>query len=114
MGHELCASCVGRRIADTVGHLIDRVLPEVPVWQWVLSLPFALRSELERPRGSGRSCCPCYRSSAQSLRRSSRRSAPAHGAHLTGHLAGGENGGPLFGRLGSTAGRVSRNSISRL
>jgi len=30
-------------MADTAAHLIDRVLPIVPVRQWVLSLPFALR-----------------------------------------------------------------------
>jgi hypothetical protein len=33
-------------MADTAAHLIDRVLPEVPVRQWVLSLPFALRYRL--------------------------------------------------------------------
>ena len=31
---------------DTAAHLVDRVLPEVPVRQWVLSLPFALRYRL--------------------------------------------------------------------
>jgi hypothetical protein len=30
-------------MADTAAHLVDRVLPEVPVRQWVLSLPFGLR-----------------------------------------------------------------------
>jgi hypothetical protein len=30
-------------MADTAAQLVDRVLPEVPVRQWVLSLPFALR-----------------------------------------------------------------------
>jgi hypothetical protein len=30
-------------MADTAAHLVDRVLPVVPVRQWVLSLPFALR-----------------------------------------------------------------------
>jgi hypothetical protein len=33
-------------MADTAAHLVDRVLPEVPVRQWVLSLPFALRYRL--------------------------------------------------------------------
>ncbi len=41
-----CPSCGGRRMADTAAHLVDRVLPEVPVRQWVLSLPFALRYRL--------------------------------------------------------------------
>jgi hypothetical protein len=33
-------------MADTAAHLVDRVLPEVPVRQYVLSLPFALRYRL--------------------------------------------------------------------
>jgi hypothetical protein len=45
-GRGFCPSCGGRRMADTAAHLIDRVLPEVPVRQWVLSLPFALRYRL--------------------------------------------------------------------
>ena len=34
-----CPSCGGRRMADTAAHLVDRVLPRVPVRQWVLTLP---------------------------------------------------------------------------
>jgi len=45
-GRGFCPSCGGRRMADTAAHLIDRVLSEVPVRQWVLSLPFALRYRL--------------------------------------------------------------------
>ncbi len=30
-------------MADTAAHLMDRVLPEAPVRQWVLSLPYSLR-----------------------------------------------------------------------
>jgi hypothetical protein len=30
-------------MADTAAHLLDRVLPEVPVRQWVLTLPYPLR-----------------------------------------------------------------------
>ncbi len=45
-GRGFCPSCGGRRMADTAGHLVDRVLPEVPVRQWVLSLPHALRYRL--------------------------------------------------------------------
>ena len=33
-------------MADTAAHLVDRVIPRVPVRQWVLSLPFALRYKL--------------------------------------------------------------------
>ncbi len=30
-------------MADTAAHLVDRVIPAVPVRQWVLTLPFAQR-----------------------------------------------------------------------
>ena len=33
-------------MADTAAHLVDRVLPEAPIRQWVLSLPFNLRYRL--------------------------------------------------------------------
>ena len=33
-------------MADTAAHLVDRVFPEVPVRQWVLSLPHAVRYRL--------------------------------------------------------------------
>ena len=33
-------------MADTAAHLVDRLLPEAPVRQWVLSLPFSLRYHL--------------------------------------------------------------------
>lgn len=42
-GRVWCPSCGGRRMADTAAHLVNRVLPVVPVRQWVLSVPFALR-----------------------------------------------------------------------
>ncbi|MBW2727016.1 MAG: transposase zinc-binding domain-containing protein [Deltaproteobacteria bacterium] len=38
-GRGFCPSCGGRRMADTAACLVDRVLPEVPVRQWVLTLP---------------------------------------------------------------------------
>ena len=30
-------------MADTAAHLVDHVLPEVPIRQWVLTLPYPLR-----------------------------------------------------------------------
>ena len=42
-GRAFCPSCGARRMADTAAHLVDRVFPVVPVRQYVLSLPFALR-----------------------------------------------------------------------
>ena len=33
-------------MSDTAAHLVDRVFPHVPVRQWVLSFPYALRYRL--------------------------------------------------------------------
>jgi hypothetical protein len=38
-----CPSCGSRRMADTATWLTDRVFPDVPVRQWVLSLPYHIR-----------------------------------------------------------------------
>ena len=38
-----CPSCGARRISQTAVHLVDHVIPHVPVRQWVLSLPIPLR-----------------------------------------------------------------------
>jgi len=42
-GRGFCPSCAGRRMAQTAAHLVDHVLPRVPVRQWVLSVPWRLR-----------------------------------------------------------------------
>jgi hypothetical protein len=38
-----CPSCCGRRMNDAALHLVERVIPQVPVRQWVCSLPWQLR-----------------------------------------------------------------------
>ena len=38
-----CPSCGARRMVETAALLVDKVLPQQPMRQWVLSLPFALR-----------------------------------------------------------------------
>ena len=42
-GRGFCPACGARRMSDTAAHLVDRVLPHVPIRQWVLSLPFRVR-----------------------------------------------------------------------
>ena len=42
-GRGFCPSCGGRRMAETAAYLVDQVIPEVPVRQWVLSFPMPLR-----------------------------------------------------------------------
>ena len=38
-----CPSCGARRMAESAALLVDEVLPEQPIRQWVLSFPFQLR-----------------------------------------------------------------------
>jgi hypothetical protein len=40
---EIDNGCGARRMAQTAAHLVDHVIPHVPVRQWVLSLPMPLR-----------------------------------------------------------------------
>jgi hypothetical protein len=47
-GRGICPSCNTRRMAETAAHLVDHVIPPVPVRQWVLSLPKRLRWHLHR------------------------------------------------------------------
>jgi len=42
-GRGFCPSCGGRRMTERAGHLVDEVVPPVPVRQWVLTLPYRLR-----------------------------------------------------------------------
>ena len=44
----VCPSCNARRMCGTAAHLTDEVMPEVPLRQWVLSVPFELRLLLAR------------------------------------------------------------------
>lgn len=45
-GRGFCPSCGARRMEDEAHHIVERVLPDEPVRQWVLSLPFQIRSRV--------------------------------------------------------------------
>ena len=45
-GRGFCPRCGGRRMADTAAYLADQVLHDVPVRQWVLTVPWWLRARL--------------------------------------------------------------------
>jgi hypothetical protein len=61
-------------MADTAAHLVDRVLPQVPVRQWVLTLPFALRYRMAfDARLTGEVLREFLRAVRLSLRRRARR-----------------------------------------
>jgi hypothetical protein len=50
-GRGVCPSCNGRHMAQTAAHLVDHVIPPVPVRQWVISVPKRLRGVLgDRPK----------------------------------------------------------------
>ena len=44
----VCPSCTTRHMAETAAHLVDHVFLQVPVRQWVLSLPKRLRYIVHR------------------------------------------------------------------
>src|SRR5438128_5692777 len=83
-GRAVCPSCGGRRMAERAGHLVDHVLPaDVPVRQWVLSVPHRLRYRLAYDH---RLCRTVLHVFARALRSAYRRQARRYG------LAGGETG----------------------
>lgn len=45
-GRGFCPSCLGRRMCATAANLIEHVLPEVALRQWVLTFPFPWRRRL--------------------------------------------------------------------
>jgi hypothetical protein len=53
---RLCASCTSRRAHEAAAHLVDEVLPEVPIRQWTLAFPWRLRWLLLRD-GAALSLC---------------------------------------------------------
>ena len=63
-----CPSCGARRMAESAALLVDEVLPEVPMRQWVLSFPFPLRFLLaSRPAIMGKVLGIVYRTLATHL-----------------------------------------------
>jgi len=57
-----CPSCGARRMAESAALLVDEILPEQPIRQWVLSFPFQLRFLFaSRPEIMGRVLGIVYR-----------------------------------------------------
>jgi hypothetical protein len=53
-GRGFCPSCGGRRMTERAAHLVDEVLPWVPVRQWVLTMPYRLRYQMAWNHGLSR------------------------------------------------------------
>jgi hypothetical protein len=45
-GRGFCPSCGGRRMSELAAHLMDHVLPHVPIRQWVFTVPAPIRYQL--------------------------------------------------------------------
>jgi hypothetical protein len=59
-GRGFCPSCGGRRMTERAAHLVDEVLPWVPVRQWVLTMPYRLRYQLAWNHGLSRAVLRVY------------------------------------------------------
>jgi hypothetical protein len=55
-----CPSCGGRRMTERAAHLVDAVLPWVPVRQWVLTVPYRLRYQMAWNHGLSRAVLRVY------------------------------------------------------
>jgi hypothetical protein len=64
-GRGFCPSCGGRRMTERAAHLVDAVLPRVPVRQWVLALPYPLRYRLAWDQGLSRAVLAVYARTVQ-------------------------------------------------
>ena len=80
-----CPSCGARRMAESAVLLVDEVLPEQPMRQWVLSFPFQLRFLFaSRPEIMGRVLGIVYRVIATHLiKKSGRTHRTAHTGAVT-------------------------------
>jgi hypothetical protein len=59
-GRGWCPSCGGRRMTERAAHLVDAVLPWVPVRQWVLTVPYRLRYQMAWNHGLSRAVLRVY------------------------------------------------------
>ena len=85
-GRCVCGSCAARRMTALAAHLVDEVLPLVPVRQWVLTMPYRLRYMLAWDHKLCRAVLGVYiRALLGFLRRQARRSGilNGHGGAVT-------------------------------
>jgi hypothetical protein len=55
-----CPSCGGWRMSELAAHLVDRVLPPVPIRQWVFTVPVPVRYQLTVDAGLTRAVLRVY------------------------------------------------------
>jgi Transposase zinc-binding domain len=59
-GRGWCPSCGGRRMTERAAHLVDEVLPRVPVRQWLLTTPYRLCYQMAWNHGLSRAVLRVY------------------------------------------------------
>jgi hypothetical protein len=68
-GRGFCPSCLGRRMCGTAANLMERVLPQTGLRQWVLTFPFLLAPPPRAGRrGAGPALAPLRGNCADVLR----------------------------------------------
>jgi len=85
-----CPGCLGRRMADTAAHLVQSVLPEVPVRHWVCSFPWGVRAVLGYDRQLCRAATQAFaKEVSRSLKRRAKQELGLHSVSdaLTGLVA---------------------------
>ena len=100
-GRGWCPSCGGRRMTERAAHLVDAVLPWVPVRQWVLTVPYRLRYQMAWNHGLSRAVLGVY---TRALREVYRRGARARG------IAGAQTG--MVTAVQRAGGALNINSTS--
>ena len=72
-----CPSCSARRMCDAAAHLVDHVLPDVPVRQWVLTAPHEVRRVHALRAGRTDGAGPHLRGGNSALAKATLRARPA-------------------------------------
>jgi hypothetical protein len=92
-GRGFCQSCGGRRMVERAAHLVDHVLPAVPIRQWVLTMPPRVRYLLAWNHALTRAVTAVYLRAVMSWlrRRSGRRGARVGAVSIIQRFGGAPN-----------------------
>jgi ribosomal protein S27E len=92
-----CPSCGAKRMAESAALLVDEVLPEQPIRQWVLSFPFQLRF-IRRfaPHPSGQ--LKLFNASLLSVRQPAATDGAGAGDRVRGHIIPSDSEGRIHSK----------------
>src|SRR6266849_5859708 len=106
-GRAWCPSCGGRRMTERAAHLVDAVLPWVPVRQWVLTVPYRLRYQMAWNHGLSRAVLRVYTRVLDGV------FTEAPGGALAFHPAPGPSNAEVAAALATIRHRVQRLLVRR-